>query len=293
MHEEDPLSGDGWQRLAEQAHEKFAEEVADLGCPVWIQFFRDPSSEAGLSVGTVTGPDGLLGWTAPPDCVAVGMVATGKLVLVDGQDGSRQGRSRISMSCVVGREGQSGWFLRLSDGTTSRIAPEEGRVLDCLKRCFGLPSIGVLAEVSELHGAAWALSVLEFALASPDPLPWSQVTRLHPLARVLDGYLDAGQVDRGAGGPPAPSALDSLIRMAANGWSWEEIRLDAARGGLASLVEPELAEWMDEGMFSRWLLGQVPSVDQILRDLDGFLTPTAAKRLAASLRRAPAFDSRP
>ena len=262
-----------WQDLSERLIEALGDEVQARGGPSWVRVFEDGSSASGMSLDSTGEPGGLIGWTAPPQCVAVATVATGTLRSV--ADG--EALSRVRMCCVVGRDGGVGWTLQPPGAVPSSSPPEAGRVLDCLRRCLGLPTPAPESTAGRLLGAAWMASLLDEALRTVGPLTWSDVTRLHPLALLLSGSL-AG-----------PSALTEgqlfgdLIRSAANGWSWEEIRREAAGGHLPGLVDARLAEWMDEGMFCRWLVELIPSTELMFAALQPYLVPSAAHRLACAL----------
>ena len=262
-----------WQDLSERLLESHGDEVQGQGGPTWVRVFEDPGSARGFSVDATGEPGGLIGWTAPSNCLAVGTVATGTLRSVPGGESL----SRVRMSCVVGRDGTVGWALLPHAVGSCSSPPQAGRVLDCLRRCLGLPTPAPESTIGDLHAAAWLASVLDEALRSTEPLTWADVTRLHPLARLLAGSLPGRDAPAGVG------PLRDLIRSAANAWSWEEMRTEAARGNLAGLVDAGLAEWMDEGMFSRWLLELIPSTEPMLAALEPCLTPSAALRLAGAL----------
>ncbi|HVA73101.1 MAG TPA: hypothetical protein VNF71_00870 [Acidimicrobiales bacterium] len=296
----EPIRVSGWQQLAEELLETLGDEVRDQGVPTWVRVFDDDDEESGFAVDASSEPQALLGWTAPPECVAVGVVATGRLRVDPSAAGgwSGDGRSfgdvyqdlaqiegsRIRMCCVVGRSGDVGWHLEGPHGVRGTSAPEAGRLLDCLKRCLGLATPPPPEPAAELHAAAWIASVLEAAMESPRPLTWSDVTRLHPLARLLAGDLGGPTGGEDAedgveGDVEKPDELADMIRIAANAWSWPEIRAQAAGGNLEGLVDARMAAWMDDGMFARWLLSLVPPVEQLIGAVRAYLVPSAAARL--------------
>jgi hypothetical protein len=278
MYEETQL--DDWQQVAERLLAALGDVVAERGSPVWLRLFENPGTGSGRSLEMGDEPGLLIGWTAPPRYVAVGIVATGQARACAEGGGSlslRPDGAHVRMCCVVARSGEVGWTLEGPAGRTWSQAPTEGKMLDALKRCFGLPTPPPEVTAAELHAAAWLSSVLDHAIKAPTRLTWSEVARMHPLARLLSGDL--------AGRDPAPETDDlaTLVHIAANAWSWPEIRSQACAGNLGALIDSELAAWMDDGMFSRWLIAGVPSLDQLLAALNPHLVPSALKRLVSVL----------
>ena len=155
--------------------------------------------------------------------------------------------------------------------------PSEGRLLDCLRRCFGLPTPPPPVGPIRLQVIVWLVAVLDHAAGARRRLSWSEVARLHPLARVLASDLGGRGSDFGTG----------LVRMAGSAWSWEDIRIQAQQPGfLDDIVDPSLAGWMDDGMFARWVLSDLPSADELFAALRPLLSPTATRRLAHAVHAA-------
>lgn len=272
-----------WQTLAEQLLVGEGDLVDSRGSPTLVRVYGEPFPGSDLRLDTSVDPRFLIGWVAPPGCLAVALVATGKAFALD--DGAAGGvvdceLARVRLCCVVGRSGRIGWSMTGPGYVSSAPAPSEGRLLDALKRCFGLATPPPTVPASVLHATAWAASVLAVAIESPRPLTWAEVSRAHPLARLLGGDLPAQ--------PSAPDGdaddLTDLVRIAANAWSWQEIRAQACDGHLEALVQPGVAQWMDDGMFSRWVLGRLPPLDQLMAALRAYLVPSAAARLETALR---------
>ena len=68
--------------------------------------------------------------------------------------------------------------------------------------------------------------------------------------------------------------------------TWEACRQACAeRTGGAGAVElpPGAAEWLDDGAFARWVLGESPCWEAVLDLLEGLVQPAAADRLRAAL----------
>jgi hypothetical protein len=60
---------------------------------------------------------------------------------------------------------------------------------------------------------------------------------------------------------------------------------------LGDIIDPELAGWMDDGMFARWVLSDLPSPDELLATVRPYLAPSAARRLAHAVRAADAPEA--
>jgi hypothetical protein len=103
------------------------------------------------------------------------------------------------------------------------------------------------------------------------------------VARLLASELEAPE-SRISG------ITDALTRMGAAAYSWEDIRRQACRreGFLGDIIDPDLAHWMDDGMFARWVLSDLPSVDELFVALRPRLTPSAARRMAHAVHAAGA-----
>lgn len=297
-----------WQELARDVLDLLGDIVHRQGFPTWLRVFEDLEEETGLRVEASPDSTGLLGWRAPHDCIAVGMVATGRARVTGHSEETSGGLSSSSeladrvndaggvlslrMACVVSRDGEVGWWMELPDSTLRTEPPAAGRMLDVLLRCFNLPTPPPDDPASEIHSAAWLASVIDGGMSSDRRLTWSDVEQLHPLARVLAGDLDVRVELSDEGDDVAREQFEGLLRIAAAACSWEEIRMQAARGELKPFIEPELAAWMDEGMFSRWLSAIIPSIDHLLEATRPLLVPSAARRLAHAVHRAPADPAR-
>jgi hypothetical protein len=274
------VSMNDWDRLAQLLLEAAGDEVAERGCPMWVRVVDPPDGdrEKAFALALSDEPDGLLGWVATPDCQAVGLVATGRLRALPGAPTGAidPGRDRLRLACLVTRHGEVVAKMALPDGAGNALSrndapPSEGRMLDSLRRCFGLPTPPPPVGPGRLQAVAWLVAILERGTAAPRRLSWSDVSRLHPVALALGTDL---------GGSDA-RLLTGLLHLAASAWSWEDLRQQAERdAGLADVIDPKLAGWMDEGMFARWILSELPSPDELLARVRPYLAPSAARRLA-------------
>jgi hypothetical protein len=258
----------GWKQLCRTLLDGLGDQVAERGHPTWVMVSPSPLAEDGFSLGVLDDRRSILGWKAPPDCAAVGVVATGRMS-VDG-DGHelphalRAGAEHeIRMSCLVTRSGEVASLVELPGGEAIEETPAEGRVLDCLKRCLGLPTPPPPVGAEHLDLLQWLVAIIEEATRSPQQLSWRQIARLHP-----------------CGSPPGLG--ESLPAQ-----SWELLRvLTARRLWGAELLDPDLAQWMDDGMFARWVLASLPAPAELLQRLRPLVAPSAARRLAHSVHSA-------
>jgi hypothetical protein len=227
-----------------------------VGGPTLVRFARDGDDMrlALLPVPDDLDPlDLLLCSTTPQEWEALGLVFSGRLVdLPDSPGGTaRRHPGRWVGAVLVLRDGRS--VSVLDDGSGARRistgvdrSPIEGRFADAIRRSLGLatapPSFGVGAVVARV---------------------W--LHRVHAVA--VDGRpVDADVV--AALRPPMPR-------------SWSDLRLQCADGAWSELwCDPEVADWMDDGMFSRWCLGAFPDPVEVLVDLTELAAPSAAAPLA-------------
>ncbi len=275
-----------WGALVRLLVEAAGDRVADLGHPIWVRVLDPPGADKadGFALGFCDEPDALMGWVATSDCQAVGMIGTGRLRPIAGPPAGLDCTTvdRVRMACLLARDGTVAWQMVQPDGTRpndqlTHVPPCEGRLLDCLRRCFGLPTPPPPASPARLQVVAWLVAVLEHAEGAGRPLGWSEVCRLHPLAHVLATELGSRPTD----------VIPDLIRVAGSAWSWEQIRAQAEHEGfLDGLIDPGLASWMDDGMFARWVLGELPAADELFAALRPLLTPSASRRLAHALHAA-------
>lgn len=254
----------------------FGDAVAQLGHPIWIQLFDQDADQSALALS----PEDFdpLGYVAPPECRAIGMVATGRLRCLDEAAeppahlaSARSGGAR--MACVVGRDGRTGWHMVLPDGSELTDVPEEGCTLDILRRCLELPTPPPPAGTGRLAVSSW-LGAIRRAARPGQLLSWGQVLDLHPVFVEADGPL----------GVPIREAVTEAI---SNAFDWDLVRQAAIASpdGLG-LVQPELARWMDDGMFARWVLDGLRPIDDLIASVRPFLRPSAARRLAHVARAA-------
>jgi hypothetical protein len=239
---------------------------------VWVQI-----------LGSLDGPhqlieddrlERLIGFTAPPDCSAVALVAGAWVGPMDSPDRPRD-RERARTTCVVSRSGERAGRLRWLDGRLINEPPGAGRALDSLLRTFQLPTAPPDGSTAGLFAAQWLDHVLARAAASTKPLTWPQVAAIYPAMDVL----------RSAGEGVGAEDLVRVAQVAVKVWTWEEIRRAACTPGwLGDDMPLDAGHWMDEGMLSRWLVDRYPPLVDHLREADRLLPAGVARRIRRTLR---------
>jgi hypothetical protein len=233
--------------------------------------------------------DTLLGFEAPADWWALGVFASGWVApLATGDDHElERGRTtqrpskhpdRVRMlHCVlVARDGTAASHLRTADGKVIDDELPLGIGLDVIKRSLGLPTAPPVVSITEFFVGIW-LHLVELHARRPIEnvrrMTWRRTVRAFPIAGSdLPARVTSSSESFAA------AALDRLATI-----DWAELRRWAARGSLGAVIEPELARWMDEGMFSRWVLSQLPSLAVQLDSACRHLTPDAAEMLRATV----------
>jgi hypothetical protein len=189
--------------------------------------------------------DEVLGFRAPPSWTAMGAVTYGWAAPLDGPDGRLQRPSRHPDRCrarVTSVVDRTG-----REVVTTSLA--DGRVID-------EPGVSVLADA------------LRRCLGAPTAAP-------PPLRELVDvlwteavlAAVDAGGIRR----------WDDVLALRPRPTSWSHLRRVARDApGFGAL-----AEWMDDGMFARWLLGGHRPLPALLEDADRRLDRPLALRLRA------------
>jgi len=310
--------------------------VLEERSPVWVHLLEGGGEGLRLAIAPVGFP--ILGWRAPPECFAVGTVASGRVVSLDPEGGiparfasASEGGARIG--CVVARSGLVSWHMALPDGSEIEQAPEDGRVLDVLRRCLDLPTPAPTHPIGRLHAIAWIGAIAERAMATGSRLRWSEALSVHPAVRVCAGSMpegDSAGADLGQAGYPnavpaasanavpaacpnavpaaCPNAVpgaEDLIRVASQVGTWESLRLLVAsgqawgdeelegtapgqqadrRGWADDLPDDSLADWMDEGMFSRWVLQGMRTTAELLELITPWVAPSVLTKLARAVQ---------
>lgn len=232
--------------------------------------------------GEVSVVDALAGFTAPAEWMAIGVVTEGNarhLVDVDAE------RRRVRCVHLVDRTGATASTLRLQGEDPTVFAGDDdngrGRIDDACRRALGLPTPPPEHTSIELWAVVWLDRVLQ-ALAendASDPPPgWDEVASQHPAVAML--LCESYEWD--------DEPADNLVRLAvrlAEVHSWPVLRRACAVGDWpVDDIAPDVAAWLDDGSFSRWVLGGYPALADLRDAACDLLPPSCRRRLRAALR---------
>jgi hypothetical protein len=241
--------------------------------------------------GADTAPvDLLLGWRAPRDCTAVAAAVTAWAVDRDAVRGGYPDRGwerhpdnasercpdgeRLIAVMAFSRGGLELGRLRCECGHSDEQVPE-GVGPDCLRRAVGRPTRPPASGTGPLFSALWLDQVLDLASRTRSPLTWARVARAHPAMQLFEQCGER---------LPVPSFV-GVAQAMANVLDWGQVRYEIVeRAWLNAVCRPEVAEWMDDGMLSRWLLSAWPSVEELAAGVSEALDPPLARRVRAALR---------
>ena len=203
--------------------------------------------------------DTLLGFTAPAEWLALGVSAEGWAASMDSgrRPSQSKGRMRMRNTALVSREGLLASGYRMAGSDEFELVPGGvGMIPDALKR-----ALGVRTDPPEIPFVGWVARMLLLLIIGDGPrghrrVPWCQ---LRPSLERHGALADDG--------------------------SWETFRAVAAkRQGLIDDLTPDMAAWMDEGMFARWVIGGLPSYDHLLEEARKASTPEAFTQVRRQLK---------
>jgi hypothetical protein len=185
---------------------------------------------------------------------------------------------RVRIIQIHARDGRSASRLR-GVGTDPPVVVDtvaaDGDVADCVRRALDLPTPPPPHPPIVWWAIDWLDALLDQACREPGRRwNWSHVSALHPLAGLLP--------------PDSPASLVAHVVERSEGLDWSDLRLAAADTALADgppcPIGPDLAAWMDDGMFARWLLGSRPEPVDVVVDLVDLLPPPLTRGVVEALQ---------
>ena len=232
--------------------------------PVALGLLRVDDDGVDLAMRALDADDpvtSLYGTTCPPEWAAFGVVVPGRAHHLERLDGAVE---PVRVGLVVSRGGEHASLVRFGDeppegagGITS-----EGRLPDACRRALGLSTPAPEGWSGWLWALMWVEGLLVESLADPGSLSWDAAIRAHP---AVDHVL---RLDP-AIASELPHRFVEMVEIISRRFGWDRLRALACEGALTGFgISPEIASWMDDGMFSREVMGVFPPIDSLLIDLE-------------------------
>lgn len=279
----DPLTPDRLAAVADLADARLAAMPEEGSSLVRVRLLPDEVELGWLPLRGAHPLDLLVGERAPADWAAIGVAVTGRAHHLDGDHADAVPVRSVHL---VGRDGS--WAFRYSpregDGRLAGSAAcgaatdpgrPVGRIDDACRLALGAGTAPPTGDTGTLWALQWLDAVVRAAgLGPPGSLRrWGDVAALHPAVAALrpDEPGDLPLVD-----------LVALAGQLAAWRDWPVLRRSCAAGTWASAhVDPGLAAWLDDGAFSRWLLGAYPDLDDLLAAVAAAVPDDVAEAVAA------------
>ena len=220
------------------------------GVLVYVSATPDGHDVGVLPLDDLAPTEVLFGAVAPHHWSALGVAALGHAWPLDRPAGTApagSGNVRAGVVVLVARDGRLVSRVGLGDRVLSEV-PRSGRTLDCLQRALGLPSAPPDVPPVLVGAVLWLEGVLRGEASS--------CADLRTTSGQLDGSLD----------------WDRLRRLVVGG-AWPDLCLTT-----------EEAAWLDDGAFSRWVMGQCRPLPVLLAGLRRVLDPADARRIDRLVR---------
>jgi hypothetical protein len=250
------------------------------GLPLLVRA-EDSSGELELGVLPLDGQHPgsvLLGFTAPPGCVALGVVTTGWSLppgrAVPDPANRRLGppaadapdRVAVFSTVVVGRGCEVAGRFSIDGGEPIAGPPESGVLLDLLLRALGCPTAPPGFGVLELLATVW---LADLVASRSRNWGWPKAAACH--------WALQQRPDR------SPDELVVVAVELAAELGWTGLRRAFGEVGRPGICTAAEAAWFDDGSFARWVLGGFPPLVDLVAVLDDTVRPVVARSVRATL----------
>ena len=149
----------------------------------------------------------------------------------------------------IGRKGEEISGTMYGNKPKTEWIPPYGLEADILRRCFGLNSLPPDIPPSETLLRSWLHKVK--AMSFCKNLDLDDVVELSPLGQLFPDLYSKGEHYSSAG-------IGRFIAYAGSGMNWDSLKEDthtnAQPDGRYLNLDESVIRWMDEGVFSRWLI---------------------------------------
>jgi hypothetical protein len=151
--------------------------------------------------------------------------------------------------------------------------PGQGYVPNCLRRAFGLPSVGEPMRNVEWFALQW-LGNLAAASEEGRRLTWPEAVGQHPAMQLLSQSAETRGVE-----------FATALRAFHNVATWGELRTLCIEGRLDWVgVAPRVAAWMDDRFFALAATEGLVSLPVLWRRTRRLLDPEVAAAVRRTLR---------
>lgn len=228
-----------------------------------------------VPVGPLHPIDPLVGFIAPTDWDAIGLISAGRLRRLEACAAPPE---RVLSAVLLQRDeavasavGPVGGPVQLLDD------PPSGLVPDVLRRVLQLPTSPPDCTTTTLVELTWLDRIATGLLQRHSRgRSWRWLADRHPL--------------RGSGAPPCPEELAGRASAYGEVQTWGDLRLmnlddelPAARWGPPGGTVAPSCGWFDDGSMSRWMLRHLPPAEALLPDLLSVLPAAVGSDLLRAL----------
>lgn len=215
----------------------------------------------------------LQGFTAPPGWSTFGIIASAMFHYYDKNNETEEG----SIIYMVDRSGAQTCAIApgglpqpcsLDTGPT----PMGGRLAETVQRVIGVATQPPTHTPTELWSRMWVDRIIDLALGRPpSKIDWSTCAALHPM-------FDTATLK------PDPFELARMVEILAEVTTWDDLRTRCAKGEDVYMgIDARQADWMDDGMFSRWAMSTYAPVGRMLGCAEALLSETVTCQLLDAL----------
>lgn len=226
--------------------------------------------------------DALAGFVAPDDWQLVGVLATGTARDLDDPEST----TAVCSGHLIDRSGR--WASRLAPFDDGPLEPASihgeagdpdcpvGRIDDACRRVLGIPTPPPSSGTALLWATLWLDAIVAAGGTASGRRRlgrWTEVVSRHPAIAVLVPDADLTSVD-----------LVAKANQLAEWRDWQQLRRTCAAGlWRAPRLDAGVVGWLDDGAFSRWLLGELPDLTDLRATVAELLPPRVVQRVDAVL----------
>jgi hypothetical protein len=236
----------------------------------------------------------LVGFTAPQDWRALGIRCNGRARRLQpprtDDPGAGAVPTPVVLTMLLDRAGRGAGIMRHGQVVTPLPGPPEGVVADACRRALGLPTAPPPQDTIELWVLIWLDRLVETVAVlgrAERYATWETIAALHPAAPGQPAQTGRPQAPPSAAPlepTAAPIALAEATRQLAEAWPWSRLRVDPDVADTAGPPLPsDIAQWMDDGMFARWVLAELPELADLASAVDALLPPALATAVARTV----------